>query len=394
MILAQRPVQNRHQELFWEIYPKDNPTKKHYLFGSYQSNDRRIFDLPDSLFWAIKNSTVLLVERNFLHDMVDVDPRIKKTKLNFDQYGNPYSSNTQSSQTLFGNESGMPQFLDVFIWEMFRNKGKKTIELNQETLTEFWNSLRNYKKNIFLAFNKEYRQNQLLELYLAKDIKQLDRFLKTYLSKKDSSYFDLVERRAINLTKSIHTSFDSGETTLAVLGVQYFGGANGIIATLRRYGYVLRPIGWNYTENQASIKEEMLSSQQYPYQDTLSNLHVLFDGIPSIQYRLDESKKIQYKELGQGNSYEVEILKKDTTLSEEQIASLHIQSPLNATFKKSFLDDGTLYFEGISDSYPEGYSWVRILFKDSHYAVCKAYGGNRFMNSQRPFSFFNGIWFE
>ena len=393
-VLAQTVGANRNQNLFWEIYHKDNPHQKHYLFGSYQTNDKRVFDLPDSLYWAIKNSSILVVERNFLHDLVEVETRLNKTRLNFDQDGVPYSNSSKSTKTLFGNEVGMPQFLDVFIWEMFRNESKRTIELNQETLIEFWSSIKDYKKNIFLGFNNEYRQNQLLDLYLAKDIHQVDKYLKTYLSKKDSSYYKIIESKSLALAARLSTVFKTNETKLGVFGVQYFGGTNGIVSSLRKNGFILRPMGWGYSEIQDSFLEEMYSKRKYHYYDSLSSLHVQFNGIPSIQYNLDQTKKIIYKELGQGNSFEIEIIERDPELNDEQIASIHILSPLNSKFKKSSLDDGTLYFEGINDSYPEGYSWVRILFKDSYYAVCKAYGGNRFMNSQRPSEFFNGIWFE
>ena len=58
------------------------------------------------------------------------------------------------------------------------------------------------------------------------------------------------------------------------------------------------------------------------------------------------------------------------------------------------MDDGTLLFEGLSDTYPEGLNWVRIIFSEKHFAVLKTFGGNKFMHSDRPKKFFDNVWFE
>ena len=58
------------------------------------------------------------------------------------------------------------------------------------------------------------------------------------------------------------------------------------------------------------------------------------------------------------------------------------------------LDDGTILCEGISDTYPEGLNWIRIIFNENYFAVLKTYGGNKFMHSDRPKKFFSDVWFE
>jgi hypothetical protein len=59
-----------------------------------------------------------------------------------------------------------------------------------------------------------------------------------------------------------------------------------------------------------------------------------------------------------------------------------------------FLDDGTECFEGLSDTYPDGIQWVRLMKNDKHLVVMRAFGGNKFMHSNRPNQFFSKVWFD
>jgi hypothetical protein len=59
-----------------------------------------------------------------------------------------------------------------------------------------------------------------------------------------------------------------------------------------------------------------------------------------------------------------------------------------------FLDDGTEVCEGLSDTYPEGPHWIRLIQSDQYLVIMKAYGGNKFMNSNRPKLFFSKVGFE
>ena len=125
-----------------------------------------------------------------------------------------------------------------------------------------------------------------------------------------------------------------------------------------------------------------------------SGLNANFHGKPFSEKNTDGSLSLIYREYGQGNSYIIDIIPNDSTLSFEQIATIYIASPPNINFNKKILDDGTLLFEGLSDTYPEGLNWVRIIFSEKHFAVLKTYGGNKFMHSDRPKKFFNDVWFE
>ena len=108
----------------------------------------------------------------------------------------------------------------------------------------------------------------------------------------------------------------------------------------------------------------------------------------------DKSVTLKYRDLGQGNTYQIDIQPIDSTLTLEEIASIYIASPPNSPYERKMLDNGTEIYEGISDTYPEGLNWVRVMFGENYFAVIKAFGGNKFMHSDRPKTFFNKVWFE
>ncbi|MEY4792073.1 MAG: hypothetical protein RIT34_880, partial [Bacteroidota bacterium] len=84
----------------------------------------------------------------------------------------------------------------------------------------------------------------------------------------------------------------------------------------------------------------------------------------------------------------------DPTISQEELASIYINPPTGSNITKKILDDGSVVFYGLSDTYPEGLNYVQIQFGAAHFVVIKCYGGNKFMHSNRPFSFFEKVWFE
>jgi len=108
----------------------------------------------------------------------------------------------------------------------------------------------------------------------------------------------------------------------------------------------------------------------------------------------DGNLKLIYRELGQGNTYEITRFVTDSTISHEEIASIYINPPDGTSITKKIMDNGAIIFQGLSDTYPEGLNFVQIKFGAEHYAVIKCYGGHKFMHSNRPLSFFDKVWFD
>ena len=130
------------------------------------------------------------------------------------------------------------------------------------------------------------------------------------------------------------------------------------------------------------------------YIDSLSGLIAKFPGKPLAEVTPDGNLKLIYRELGQGNTYEITRYNIDATISYEEIASIYINPPDGTSITKKIMDNGAMIFQGLSDTYPEGLNFVQIKFGAAHYAVIKCYGGHKFMHSNRPLSFFDKVWFD
>jgi hypothetical protein len=141
-------------------------------------------------------------------------------------------------------------------------------------------------------------------------------------------------------------------------------------------------------------KQEIRNFKEYVFVDETAGVYAKLPGKPNVEREQDGSIFLTYVELGQGNTYLVEIHPYTDESTPEELAAIYIASPSNSPYRRLTTDDGTFYFIGISDAYPEGLSWVHMQFGDLYFVVSKVYGGNKFMHSDRPKKFFEGIWFE
>lgn len=103
----------RENELLWEISGNGLKSKS-YLYGSLHSNDKRLFRLSDSTYYALEKSSAIVLETDVFSLFDEWDTRQEEVKILFDNKGNPYTSSNEPSKTLYGNEDGMPQFLDAY----------------------------------------------------------------------------------------------------------------------------------------------------------------------------------------------------------------------------------------------------------------------------------------
>ena len=58
-----------------------------------------------------------------------VDTRIGQPDLKFDNEGNPFVSSSKASRSNYGNEDGMPQFLDAYFQQYCYNSNKNFLPL-------------------------------------------------------------------------------------------------------------------------------------------------------------------------------------------------------------------------------------------------------------------------
>lgn len=382
------------KELLWEI-SNTKTGQKSYIFGTLHANDRTLFDLSDSVYVAFEKAQKIILETDIYQLFAIMDTRKALPETRFDDKGKPYTNLDISSQTLYGNEDGMPQFLDAYFQVLGQHLGKEIIALenikDQYALSnEFKLSERRMIDNQINAFTQE----KLLELYLRGDLDALQRFMKSYLSIQENLYEEVIVKRNIQMRDKLLELLKDPNPFFCAVGAGHLGGEEGILQLLRAKGFKVRPIQWTIQEPAPQSKVRLKKPTEFIYTDSTSGLVAKFPGKPFIETLPDGNQKIIYRELGQGNTYEITLYPLDSTISSEEVASIYILTPEGATMTKKELDNGSLIFQGLSDTYPEGINYVQIQFGARFYAVIKCYGGNRFMHSNRPFSFFEKVWFD
>ena len=385
---------NIEKQLLWEI-SGNGLKEKSYLFGTLHSNDKRIFDLADSVYYALDKANLIILEADIFELFKDIDSREDLPNTLYDKDGKAYTASERASKTTYGDENGMPQFIDALLEEYCHNSNKKFFALEDVKDQLDLGIKTTFAKRVFIndALN-DFSNQKLIDLYLKGDITAIERFIRANLSADKEQFAALITDRNNKMVHKLDSILKKKESFFCAIGAGHLAGSEGVINLLRTRGFRLSPVLWTRSENITLAKKTINSFRSYTYKDLASGLNANFHGKPFSEKNTDGSLSLIYREYGQGNSYIIDIVPNDSTLSFEQIATIYIASPPNINFNKKILDDGTLLFEGLSDTYPEGLNWVRIIFSEKHFAVLKTYGGNKFMHSDRPKKFFDNVWFE
>jgi uncharacterized protein YbaP (TraB family) len=387
-------IVDREKELLWEI-SGNGLKEKSYLFGTLHSNDKSVFNLADSVYVALDKVKMIVLETNVFELFDELDTRKKQPNTLYDKNGNPYTASNEASKTFYGTEDGMPQFLDAYFEEYCLNAGKKFVALETvKKQLELGSDVQINERNLVNTQFSNFTQEKLLDLYLQGDLIALDKFMRVNMSVDKNVYEKLITKRNLEMSFKLDSLLKTKNSLFCGVGAGHLAGSEGIINILRSKGYRLRPVLWTTSEIPITAKKAVKSNRAYLYQNPNSNLIAYFPGKPFEKKLEDGSVVLKYRDLGQGNTYEVEIIPYDASLSFEEMAAIYIASPPNSPYKRKTMDDGTEIFEGLSDSYPEGISWVQIQVSTNYFAVIKTYGGNKYMHSDRPKKFFDKVWFE
>jgi uncharacterized protein YbaP (TraB family) len=382
------------KELLWEISSSTKGPKS-YLFGTIHSNDKRVFTFSDSVYIALNNSETIVLETDIFGLFENLDTRQGIPSALYDKNGKPYTATNEASSTYYGNENGMPQFLDAYFEQFCWNSKKQFFPLesisDQLELVSDFPAIKRGGINSGLI---DFAQEKLMDIYLKGDIDALNRFVEANLSVSETAYDNLIVKRNYKITSKLDSLLKTKKSLFCAVGAGHLAGSDGLIRMLRSKGYRLRPIIWTISELPVKAKSEVKSKNEFVYQHEKSGLIAKFPGKPFEKINEDNSVTLKYRDLGQGNTYQIDIQPMDSTLSLEEIASIYIASPPDSPYKRIILDDGTEIYEGLSDTYPEGLNWIRVQFGLNYFAVIKAYGGNKFIHSNRPQNFFNKVWFE
>lgn len=386
---------DRNNELLWEI--SGNGVKgKSYLFGTLHSNDRRLFNFPDSLYYALEKTDAVVLETDVFSMFESLDTRRTSVRLQYDNTGEPYTTSEGSTQTYYGDEDGMPQFLDAYFQQYCYNSNKKFVALETtESQIELFNDiglpeLSQMKLESFLLSRED-----MMDLYLEGDIYRLQEMIKLNLAVYPDQYDEMIVKRNQDMAGKLDSLLKDQQLFCAV-GAGHLAGREGIISLLRRKGYKVRKVTAVYSEGSDNYKRDVKSKRSYHFVNDTLGLHIEFPGKPTLledEFGLADFKLI-YRDFGQGNSYIVEVTSRNDDIGLKDLSEQLIASPSESSINHILLDNGGEAYEGIADSYPEGIYWVRVIMSEDVFVVIKSFGGNKFMNSGRPFSFFDKVWFE
>lgn len=382
------------KELLWEISQPKSATKS-YLFGTLHANDRALFNLSDSTYIAFDQAQNIVLETDIYQLFSAMDTRKTLPETRIDNQGKSYTTFALNSKTLYGSEDGMPQFLDAYFQVLALQLGKKTIALEKlEDQFALSNEFKLSERRMIDNQINLFTQEKLLELYLRGDLDALQRFMKSYLSVQDSLYQEVIIKRNYQMRDTLLHLLKTSPSFFCAVGAGHLGGEEGILQLLRAKGYKVRPVLWSISPTPPPSKRLLKKPTEYIQTEPISGLVAKFPGKPLVENLPDSTLRLIYRELGQGNTYEIIIHPKDPQLSPEEIASIYINPPEAGRITKKILDDGSTVFEGLSDTYPEGLNCVQIQFGANHFAVIKCYGGHKFIHSNRPQSFFEKVWFD
>ncbi|MBM3451856.1 MAG: TraB/GumN family protein [Bacteroidetes bacterium] len=373
--------------LLWEI-SGNGLKKKSYLFGTFHSNQKDLFGFSDTLFYALDKVELVALETDIFSLFKKMDVRKDAVELKLDIYGDPYSISKKASNTVYGDEDGMPQFMDAYFQQYATNAQKQLYFF--ETYTDQTKALSEVKKSNQLFFNfSETRKEVMFNLYVNGDIEKIEEFTRKSLLKEN--YVNLIITRNGEMSEKLDSILKLNSVFCAV-GAAHLGGGKGLINLLRKKGYTVRKVEATYSELSITEKRKVKEKNYYNYQNRELNVSAIFPGKPFEFINDDGSIELIYCELGQGNSYILQLIPAQDSLSLEDYASIYIASPSVLEPLKVQLDDGTVVMDGLSYSYPEGLSWVRVNKNNTLVVVMKVYGGNKFMASKRYKNFFAKVW--
>jgi len=384
---------NPKHQLLWEI-SGNGIKQKSFLFGSLHSNEKELFRLTDSTYYALDQATTIVLEADIFTIFDEYDTRQDYVEMNYDNQGNPYGNSYHASSTAYGDEDGMPQFLDAYFQQYCYNAGKTFSAL--ETVDSQVELFSNMNRSRY-GYNEYSTTDELIKLYLKGDIYSIDEYLRSSMSIYPKGYEKLIVERNFGMANKLDSLLKIKDNKLfCAVGAGHLAGPSGLINLLKSKGYKVRQVLASYAQNGTKAEENVRKQKTYTYRNDEFRLGAEFPGKPMEILSEEEGYllKLIYSDLGQGNSYVIELYPLTEDVGLLDLAQRHIGTPEESPLKRIQLDNGGEAYQGLADTYVEGLYWVRVVMSEDYFGIIKAYGGNKFMNSSRAERFFNKVWID
>lgn len=383
-----QPLSSSNQ-LLWQISGK-GLKKTSYLFGTFHSNDNRVFQFSDSTYIALLKSDAIVLEADIYSMFEEYDSRIENYNMVFDPSGRSYTTSKKASTTKYGNEDGRPQFLDAYLQQFAYNSKKKffALETVEEQLVAY--------ENITYSSQKEYNFGNLtigkdysIDTYSNGDIEGIRQMLKAQLSVSGNAYNLIITNRNIVMANGIDTLIRKNNAFIGI-GAAHLAGEEGVIQLLRNKGYTLRPVMATFSPHATPEAAKIRTFNSTTYTDSTYRFSAVFGGVPKVS-DTDGHRKLIYQEMGQGNTFLIEVYADDSNRPLENQIDDFFSSSKNIKPREIWIDHQIQAFEGNTFIYGIGDCWRRVFIYEGNIFKITCYGGNKFMNSDRYRRFFNQI---
>ena len=376
-------------QLLWKITGK-KLKKPSYIFGTFHSNDPRVFRFSDSTYNALMNADALVIEADMASLFSRTDTRLSKPYLMYDASGNPYTTNSKATKTRYGNEDGRPQFLDLYLQLLAFNSGKKVFALESiEEQLHIFDLFKAQSKIPGASAVEAVSQEKIISAYIAGDITKIRDFLKYQLAKKKDAYQWIISDRNLVMVDGIDTLCKKNSLFIAI-GAAHLSGPEGVINQLRERGYNVKQVKATFSKAPIASAISLSEQNYFEYSDSDARFSVVFGGKPLIT-ESSYHKEVVYQELGQGNSYVIETSALTSGFDLKSYVNAVFNNPIKSAISKIELDNGIEAYEGLSVTFGAGLSWRRIFVYQNKLYNLSCFGGNKFMSSDRPKRFFDKI---
>ncbi len=260
--------------LLWRIDDK-NGNAPSYLYGTMHLLDKRVFQLGDSLYKGLENTTGFAAEldmRTVGTDMMNelFDEREEKEKQKsillkdavspeiWSNYKNALKKRFNKNPELITvgdleteqskmelemlRKGEMPAFLDAYLFGMAQRMGKWVGGLEDiQDQNDFLNAISVTSKLQAIIYDSKYYQSgveQMINVYTNQRLDSIEaRYNQTENGKKDI----ILERRNIKMARVIDSLMQIRSMFVAI-GAAHLPGEMGVIALLRKRGFVVTPV--------------------------------------------------------------------------------------------------------------------------------------------------------
>ncbi len=266
-------LQGNSQSLLWKIYGKGLRDTS-YLYGTIHIQDKRVFQFDNIVYDKLNAVEAYAMELN--PDKIDVDALKKQMlmkKHTLDellcdsdyQFLNNYMKEKMGTGVLIYNkmkpfflQSQLSQLtmpkdeekaLDLFFFNYAKKNGKKTLGI--ENLEDQLGAIKAIsltdQAKMLMETVRDTTQTDFEELITAYLHADFDKFAELMKDTTLPANFEetLLTKRNIGMAKHI-IQYCKKQSTFNAIGAAHLPGPNGVIALLRKKGFTVEPIPFNF----------------------------------------------------------------------------------------------------------------------------------------------------